>query len=454
MHEADVAIVGAGLAGLYLARELIKAGVEPLILEADTRVGGRILTVPDAYPGLPFELGAQWIGDTHHRMAALADELGVATYEQLDHGETSYELADSGVVRGAAFGDQFAAEIAAVERVLSELDTLASEVDPATPWTATRAQEWDHLTAGQFYDRQGLAPVARQLLEICTVGILAVPTHEVSLLHLLFTVQTCGVTAQLFSESEGGAQTKRFVGGTAEIPRRLAQHLGDRILFDCPVQGIDYGSTGVVVSARGGISVRAQRAVVTVSPTLAGRIMYHPPLPGVRDQLTQRMPNGSAMKAFFVYDEPFWQEAGLNGQIVSDVGPARMTNDSGIPGRSEGVILAFLEGEQARTFGRWGESDRRAALTAELVRHFGPRAAKPSFYLDGEWAGRPWTRGCYNANMGPLGWTHFGAALAEPIGLIHWAGTDTAVSWSAYMEGAVDSAQRVCGEVLRALGKG
>ena len=78
-------------------------------------------------------------------------------------------------------------------------------------------------------------PVARTLLEICTVGILAVPTAEVSFLHLLFTIQTCGVTAELFAESEGGAQTTRFVGGTSEIPKRLAALIADHIVLDAPV---------------------------------------------------------------------------------------------------------------------------------------------------------------------------------------------------------------------------
>ena len=74
--------------------------------------------------------------------------------------------------------------------------------------------------------------MARTLLEICTVGILAVPTVEVSFLHLLFTIQTCGVTSELFAESEGGAQTTRFVGGTSEIPNRLAALVADHIVLD------------------------------------------------------------------------------------------------------------------------------------------------------------------------------------------------------------------------------
>ncbi len=446
-HDADVIVVGAGISGMIAARTLLAAGLIPLVLEADDRVGGRILT-EEALPGLPVELGAQWIGDTHHRMFALAAELGVETFPQYDAGETSYELGSSGVLRQNEFHRRFGAELAELEKVLRLLDELAAEVPPEAPWLAPHAAEWDSITAGAWYDGQGLSPVARTLLEICTVGILAVPTVEVSFLHLLFTIQTCGVTAELFAESEGGAQTTRFVGGTAEIPRRLASLIAEHLVLQAPVQLIEHSADRVTVTCRGGVVARGRRAIVTLSPTLAGRIMYDPPLPGMRDQLTQRTPNASAMKAFFVYDEPFWRADGLNGQLISDAGPARMSNDTCMPGDDRGVILLFLEGEQARTYGRLPQDERRAALTAELVRHFGGKAASPQCYVDGEWAERQWTRGCYNANFGPLVWTAFGPALSAPVGAIHWAGTDTATQWSAYMEGAVEAGERAAFAVI------
>ncbi len=445
--EADVIIVGAGLSGMIAARRVLDAGLKPLILEADERVGGRILT-HDVIPGVPVELGAQWIGDTHRRMFRLAAELGVETYAQYDEGETSYDLAGSGVLRENEFRTRFADELDQLERVLRHLDELAAEVPVEAPWLAPRAAEWDVITAGTWYDNQGLSPVARTLLEICTVGILAVPTVEVSFLHLLFTIQTCGVTSELFAESEGGAQTTRIIGGTSEIPRRLAALVAEHIVLDAPVQLIEHAADSVTVHCRGGLVARGRRVIVAISPTLAGRIMYDPPLPGVRDQLTQRLPNGSAMKAFFIYDEPFWRNDGFNGQLISDIGPARMSNDTCIPGDDHGVILLFLEGDQARTYGRLPEADRREGLTAELVRHFGSAAANPEFYVDGEWSERQWTRGCYNANHGPHVWTTYGPALAAPIGVIHWASTDTATYWSAYMEGAVDAGERAAQAVI------
>ncbi|MGB3483321.1 MAG: FAD-dependent oxidoreductase [Mycobacterium sp.] len=449
-RDADVIIVGAGLSGMIAARTLLAAGLRPLVLEADDRVGGRILT-EEVLPGVPVEIGAQWIGDTHERMFALAEELGVQTYPQYDEGQTSYELGGTGVLREADFQSRFADELTELERVLRHLDELATEVPVEAPWKAPRALEWDAITAGYWYDSQNLSPVARTLLEICTVGILAVPTAEVSFLHLLFTVQTCGVTSELFAESEGGAQTTRFLGGTGEIPRKLAALIEEHLVLSSPVQLIEHTESQVTVHCRGGLVAHGRRVIVAISPTLAGRIMYDPPLPGVRDQLTQRLPNGSSMKAFFIYDEPFWRADGFNGQLISDIGPARMSNDTCIPGDDHGVILMFLEGDQARTYGRLPQDQRQDLLTAELVRHYGAAAAHPVAYVDGEWSNRQWTRGCYNANHGPHVWTTYGAALSAPLGVIHWASTDTATFWSAYMEGAVDAGERAAAEVIDAL---
>jgi monoamine oxidase len=119
-HEADVIIVGAGISGMIAARKVLEAGLTPLVLEADERVGGRILT-EEVIPGVPIELGAQWIGDTHQRMFRLAAELGVQTYPQYDEGDTSYDVGGSGVLRENEFQARFASELRELELVLRRL---------------------------------------------------------------------------------------------------------------------------------------------------------------------------------------------------------------------------------------------------------------------------------------------------------------------------------------------
>ena len=81
-READVVVVGAGLAGLAAARALSAAGGAPIVLEARDRVGGRTLTqtTPE---GATLDLGAHWVGPTQRRMLALGEALGVATSQDL-----------------------------------------------------------------------------------------------------------------------------------------------------------------------------------------------------------------------------------------------------------------------------------------------------------------------------------------------------------------------------------
>src|SRR5215208_6552599 len=92
-EQVDVVVVGAGLAGLLAARELLAANVSVLVLEARDRVGGRLLNHTFA-DGTVVEVGGQWVGPTQDRLIALADELGIGTYASWDEGEHLIELGE------------------------------------------------------------------------------------------------------------------------------------------------------------------------------------------------------------------------------------------------------------------------------------------------------------------------------------------------------------------------
>ena len=197
--------------------------------------------------------------------------------------------------------------------------------------------------------------------------------------------------------------------------------------------------------------MRARRVIVAIPPALCGRIGYEPALPGYRDQLTQRMPQGSVIKCMAVYDVPFWRDEGLSGEATSDVGPAKLTFDNTPPSGSPGVLVGFLEGTRAREYGRFTAARRREAILSGFARLFGDRAGRPERFIERVWADEEWTRGCYGCYMPPGGWTGFGQALRTPIGPIHWAGAETATVWNGYMDGAVQSGQRAASAVLTAL---
>jgi monoamine oxidase len=116
-----------------------------------------------------------------------------------------------------------------------------------------------------------------------------------------------------------------------------------------------------------------------------------------------------------------------------------------------GVLVGFFEGAHARSAARWTPAERRASVVATLVKLFGSAAGEPVDYLEQDWMAEEYTRGCYGGRLGAGVWTQYGAALAEPIGRLHWAGAETSDIWNGYMDGAVRSGRRAAAEVLAQL---
>ena len=445
-HETEVVVVGAGLAGLVAARELAAEGREVLVVEARDRVGGRTLNEPIG-DGKVVEVGGQWIGPGQDHLAALAEDLGVETFPTYGEGENLIE--HNGRLRRyrGTIPKLSPLILLDVEQAQRRLNRMARKVSLEAPWDSPGAGELDGQTAGTWVRRHVHTAGGRALLQLGIEAVWAAQPEDISLLHLLFYIRSAGSLELLF-DTEGGAQQDRFVGGSQRVSERVAEELGpNRVLLASPVRRISHGGSGVRVEA-GEHTVTARRAVVAVAPSLAGRIEYDPPLPGLRDQLTQRTPLGTVAKCMAIYDEPFWREEGLSGQATSTRGPVKLTYDNSPPDGRPGVLLGFLEGTQAREAGEMPAAERRNAVLDCFARLFGERAHTPDRYVERLWAEEQWTRGCYGAHLPPGTWTGYGRALREPIGPIHWAGAETAKVWNGYMDGAVRSGEDAAREVL------
>jgi monoamine oxidase len=449
-RETDVAVVGAGLAGLVAARDLLAGGASVTVLEARDRVGGRLLNEPLG-GGAVVEVGGQWVGPGQDRVGALAAELGVETFPTYSTGESVIEWRGRLRRYQGTIPRVGPAALLDVELAQRRLDRMARRVPLDRPWAAPGAARLDATTAATWMRRNLATRAGRELLELAIESVWAAEPSDLSLLHLLFYVHSAGGLDPLF-DTEGGAQQDRLVGGSQRLALELAARLGDGVLVrDAPVRAIEHGEGGVTLRCAGGAAVRARRAVVAIAPALAGRIAYDPPLPADRDQLTQRMPHGAVVKCMAIYDEPFWRADGLNGQATRDRGLVRLTFDNSPPDGSPGVLLGFMEGARARAAARMAPEQRRAAALNAFERLFGPRAARPERYVERIWAQEEHSRGCYGAFLGPGTWTAHGEALRAAVGPLHWAGTETAEIWCGYMDGAVRSGESAARTVLAAL---
>lgn len=448
-ERVDVCIVGAGVSGLRAAQRLTGRGLAVRVLEARDRVGGR--TMGGDLCGAAVDLGGQWVGPGQTRVLALCDELGLDIYPQYAEGRRLMEI--GGRVRGYTGTVPRMSLLGLVDAGLAmrSLNRAASAVDPAAPWNAAHAADWDRITMDQWMRRHLHTRGGRSLMTIIARAIYTCEPHEISMLCVLGSIAGAGSIEIQAEVHDNGAQHSRIRGGAFQIARRLADRLPPGVLtLNAPVHAVEQSETGVVVRHAGG-ALTAERLIVALPPAQAAGIHFQPALPPARLQLQTRMPMGSVIKALVAYERPFWRDRGWSGEAIGEQGPFGPVADATPPGSPHGFLVGFFTGAHGRAFSGAPEAARRGAAVQTLRRYFGDEAAAPIGYVDKDWIADPWSQGGYAGFAAPGTLTACGHALRVPCGRVHWAGSETATRWIGYIDGAVAAGERVAEEVAELL---
>lgn len=451
----QVLILGAGLAGLFAARQLAQRGVRVRVLEARDRVGGRTLShrLPS---GDVIELGAQWLGPGQDRLIELVRELNLPTLAQCHQGKKVLALGDQVSTYGGDIPSLPLLGLLDLHRTLSRVDALAKQVPRAHPTDAPLAAQWDSMTVESWKQANVHTAGARALFDIAVAAIFAAEPAELSLLYFLHYIHAGRGIMNLSTIREGAQQT-RLVGGFQQVSERLAADpaLAGRVLLSQPVRAVHQDDQGVTVITRVGDGPetrhRAPYVLIAIPPALCGGIDFQPGLPTARAQLQSRMPMGSVCKCIALYPRPFWRERGFSGEAVCDRGPIRAVFDDSSADGQRGGLLGFMLGDHLRSEAARDPELRKQSVLSAFARFFGEEALHPEHYVEHNWSVETYSQGCYTGIMPPATLTRFGQALRAPIGRLHFAGTETATHFPGYMEGALESGARGADEIAARL---
>jgi len=446
--KVDVVVIGGGLAGLSTAHNLLRQGVKSVVvLEARDRVGGRTLNLP-----LPnnhvVEGGGEWIGPGQDRIAAFAAEMGVETFDAFYEGEGLYEI--QGLVSKGLLPEMSAAQGYDFTRLATTLQGMADQLPLGQPWQANNAKSLDSITLASWLHSQSAAAWTVEAFRIITRAVLSGYPERISLLWFLHYIQSSGGLLGI-ALNDNGLQDLRFVGGSQLVSINAAKALQGRVHLNEPVEEVSDHANGVVevVTRRG--RYHASRVVVAMAPADTLRIDFKTGLSDQRKELVQRWAGLTKLpiiKHSVIYDKPFWRDAGFNGSVVTDRAPLQLVFDNSPQDASIGVLTAFLSAAEVPAMA--SKPERARLVPQELSRYFGPKALSSIGYVEKDWSTDPWSIGCITPlTKGIL--TAAGPALREPVGRIHWAGTESSEIGCGYMDGAVRSGERAAVEVVAAL---
>ena len=438
--DAQVIVVGAGLAGLNAAYLMQQQGLDVLVLEGSERIGGRVYTLDDQ-PHKPDAGGSEFSLKSYARVLDMIDRLELEvipwrgnSVEFAFHvgGETvsaeQWPQAPVNLVQGPARNIPPIFLSGALLPRPSPLADLQSWLQPA-------AAEYD-VAFGEMLAAQGAGPEILRLIESRAESD---SLDDISALWLMRTAK--------FNEVSGGVtELRNLAGGMSRLTDGMAGLLNRPVVTGVEITAIRTDDGGIELRDATGKIWRADHAISTIPLPVLRRMDISPALPDTQAAAVQQVPYGNHIEVFFDIDQPFWEEDGLPASLWTD-GPLGMVMR--MPGDTpNGYLWLAIAGKASVGLRQLPETEILRRVTDELARVRPSTRGRVRAMTAHNWSTHPWTQG-HTALRAPGQISRFGDILGHAHGRLHFAGEHTAVLASG-MEGAMESGERAAMEIITA----
>ena len=469
----NIAIVGAGMAGLACADRLRQAGILATVYEATERVGGRTWSVSGRFPGRTIELGGEFIDYWHATMLRYMRRFNLTKVDLFDTAEEVLYRIDGVTYPEATIIDEFRA---VVQRMKKDMRSITSGISAtnfdATPNSAD--QRLDHTNLQEYLEQLGASDLFIKTIQSVFGGEYGQEIHKQSCLNFILFAKLTRAKSRIVYFGANNAERYAIAEGSDAPARRLRDDLvaaGSGVENGMSLTALSKATDGRFVLTFKGQTTAVHDAVVLAIPAtvIRDRVALDPNL-GI-DSRTVNAINGlqygNNTKTMFQFGSvlPFAAVGGDGSAYATD--PAlpnvqvSFPSKTAAPGanRTTPVMTDYGFGERGRLLPTV-DPDGTGFLTGYDVIFPGAAAAAIPL-LNGDpfarahWPSDPNALGSYTCNQ-PGYFTTMEGWLGQPTGNLAFAGehTDSFHNFQGFIEGAAQSGIRAAEYFLGRIKKG